>query len=390
MENLLEKSIHELADLHFLCSCGKEHRVDIHDITVGHGVLPKIVEILKKFEVRHPYLLADKNTYALCGKTVQNHLTAAGQYELHSHIFSGDSVLIPDEKAVGAALLDMEPKDDLILAVGSGTLNDIARILSARTGVPYMIIGTAPSMDGYASTVSPLIIGGTKITKEAVYPIAVLADTSILREAPTQMMTAGYGDIIGKFTANTDWRLSQMLTGEYYCKESAALINEATQKCADNAEEFARRDEKAVGLVTEALILSGVAMGMVGNSRPASGAEHHLAHYWEINALKEHREHALHGNAVAVGTVVIASLYDLAEDLLPKELERPTASEIIALLKKCGAPTHPSEIGVEKGLFYQSILHAMEIRERYTILRFCQAKGKLSEFAEVLTKKFYP
>lgn len=202
-------------------------------------------------------------------------------------------------------------------------------------------------------------------------------------------MTAGFGDIIGKFTANADWRLSRQLNGEYFCDTCAELVNKAVEKCAENAEALKRREAHAVKSVTEALVLSGVAMGLIGNSRPASGAEHHFSHFWEVEALKNHESHELHGNSVAVGAVVSASLYELAADHLPEGFVPPDKQRILDVLHAAGAPSDPKEIGISRALFHHSILHAMEIRERYTILRFCDAHGLLPEFADILTQRFY-
>src|SRR5690606_37660380 len=159
-------------------------------------------------------------------------------------------------------------------------------------------------MDGYASTVSPLIVEGSKMTYEAVYPKAIIADTNILKEAPLEMIHAGFGDILGKYTSLTDWKLSKIINNEYYCQTTVNLVEKAREKCVENAERIKNRDEKIIRQLTEALIVSGIAIGFIGYSRPASGAEHHLAHYWEIAALRNNQPHPLHGNSVGAATLV--------------------------------------------------------------------------------------
>ena len=371
------------------CACGKRHLVGIRSIRIGSGRLRELPQLLQELGARQVYLLADHNTWKAAGQQAANRMEGMG-LPFHGRIFQTEKPLVPDEYAVGSALAAMEPGDDLILAVGSGTLNDTARILSARTGVPYVIVATAPSMDGFASTVSPLILDGKKITKPAVYPAAILADTSIMKDAPMPMLTAGFGDIIGKYTALADWRLSRDLNGEYYCEECAALMARAVEKCAENADGLRRRDEQAVEYVTEALVLSGIAMGMVGNSRPASGAEHHFAHTWEVDALARGEEHPLHGNSVGVAAVVSASLYELAADLLPEGFQRPDKARILQCLEAAGACADPKSLGIRRDLFFESVLHAMEIRERFTILRFLDGKALLPACAVELTNRFYP
>lgn len=388
MRNLPDLAPAEFAGLKFQCSCGKEHSVEIQKILIESGCLKELPQLVKELGGSHVFLIADENTFSVAGKTAWE-LLEKGGFSLHSKVFPGSPTLVPNEFVLGAVLADMEPEDDLILAVGSGCLNDTAKLLSARTGVPYMIAATAPSMDGYASTVSPMILDGKKITKPAVYPAAILADTAIMRDAPMTMLTAGFGDIIGKYTALADWRLSQAVNGEYYCEEAVALMERAVEKCAESAALLKSRSEEAVRYVTEALILSGVAMGLVGNSRPASGAEHHFAHYWEVDFLNRGEEHALHGNSVGVAAVVSASLYELAASELPQGFTPPDKQKILSALRDAGACASPKELGISRALFCESVLHAMEIRERFTILRFLAKKQLLSACATELTNRFY-
>ncbi|MBP3704064.1 MAG: sn-glycerol-1-phosphate dehydrogenase, partial [Clostridia bacterium] len=334
------------------------------------------------------FVMADNNTYPVAGEQTEQLLKDSG-IPYHSRVFVSEKPLVPNEYAVGSALAEMEMEDDIIIAVGSGSLNDTARMLSARTRLPYVIVATAPSMDGFASTVSPLILDGMKVTKPAVYPMAIVADTAIMKDAPMPMLTAGFGDIIGKYTALADWRLARDINGEYYCDEVVALVERAVEKCAENAAGLRVRDEEAVRAVTEALILSGIAIGLVGVSRPASGAEHHFSHYWEVDALSHGEEHPLHGNSVGVGAVISASLYELAKPYLPENFVLPDKAHIIACQASAEACADPKELGISKELFHRSVLHAMEIRERYTILRFLDEKNLLNEFADILTERFY-
>ncbi len=203
------------------------------------------------------------------------------------------------------------------------------------------------------------------------------------------MLTAGFGDIIGKYTALCDWRLSRQLFDEYYCEEAAILMEQALEKCANNAKALSQRDPAAVEAVTEALILSGVAMGLVGNSRPASGAEHHMAHYWEMDALRRGEEHPLHGNAVGASAVISASLYELAAAELPQGFTPPDKARIVACLRDAGAAASPQELGIRRDLCMEALMHAMELRDRFTILRFLDSKGELAACALELTNRFY-
>lgn len=388
MASILDRPISQWAGMEYSCACGKSHKVDIQAIRVGSGVIQELPGILRDLDASHIFLVADNYTYEAAGRQVEQLLDQAG-LAYHKRVFQTETPLVPNEYALGSVLAAMTSQDDMLLAVGSGTLNDVTKYVSARTGVPYVIAATAPSMDGYASTVAPTILDGFKTTLPAVYPAAIVADVDILKDAPMPMLTAGFGDIIGKFTSLADWRLSHQLNGEYYCPEVAGVIEAAVETCAANAQALAQREPQAIQAVTEALILSGLAMGMVGVSRPASGAEHQMAHYWEMDALRRGEEHPLHGNAVGVGTVLAASLYEMAAEYLPQGFAAPDKGQILACLQAAGSCADPKELGIRRELCLESLLHAMELRDRFTVQKLLEQKGKLSLCAQELVARYY-
>lgn len=388
MASILDRPISQWAGMKYSCACGKSHKVDIQAIRVGSGVIQELPGILRDLGASHIFLVADNYTFEAAGRQVEQLLDQAG-LPYHKRVFQTETPLVPNEYALGSVLAAMTSQDDMLLAVGSGTLNDVTKYVSARTGIPYVIAATAPSMDGYASTVAPTILDGFKTTLPAVYPAAIVADVDILKDAPMPMLTAGFGDIIGKFTSLADWRLSHQLNGEYYCPEVAGVIEAAVETCAANAQALAQREPQAIQAVTEALILSGLAMGMVGVSRPASGAEHQMAHYWEMDALRRGEEHPLHGNAVGVGTVLAASLYEMAVEYLPQGFAAPDKGQILACLQAAGSCADPKELGIRRELCLESLLHAMELRDRFTVQKLLEQKGKLSLCAQELVARYY-
>lgn len=388
MASSLDRPISQWAGMEYSCACGKSHKVDIQAIRVGSGVIQELPGILRDLGASHIFLVADNYTFEAAGRQVEQLLDQAG-LPYHKRVFQTETPLVPNEYALGSVLAAMTSQDDMLLAVGSGTLNDVTKYVSARTGIPYVIAATAPSMDGYASTVAPTILDGFKTTLPAVYPAAIVADVDILKDAPMPMLTAGFGDIIGKFTSLADWRLSHQLNGEYYCPEVAGVIEAAVETCAANAQALAQREPQAIQAMTEALILSGLAMGMVGVSRPASGAEHQMAHYWEMDALRRGEEHPLHGNAVGVGTVLAASLYEMAAEYLPQGFAAPDKGQILACLQAAGSCADPKELGIRRELCLESLLHAMELRDRFTVQKLLEQKGKLSLCAQELVARYY-
>ena len=388
MASILDRPISQWAGMEYSCACGKSHKVDIQAIRVGSGVIQELPGILRDLGASHIFLVADNYTYEAAGRQVEQLLDQAA-LAYHKRVFQTETPLVPNEYALGSVLAAMTSQDDMLLAVGSGTLNDVTKYVSARTGVPYVIAATSPSMDGYASTVAPTILDGFKTTLPAVYPAAIVADVDILKDAPMPMLTAGFGGIIGKFTSLADWRLSHQLNGEYYCPEVAGVIEAAVETCAANAKALAQREPQAIQAVTEALILSGLATGMVGVSRPASGAEHQMAHYWEMDALRRGEEHPLHGNAVGVGTVLAASLYEMAAEYLPQGFAAPDKGQILACLQAAGSCADPKELGIRRELCLESLLHAMELRDRFTVQKLLEQKGQLISCAQELVARYY-
>jgi len=388
-QQAVQASPAELAGVSFGCSCGKTHSVGIQTVTVSKGVAAQVAFFADEHRGGKPVLLvSDDHTYLAQGEAVAWALKARG-VETLSWCYQTTGRLVPDEKAVGELVLASPRSVGLIVAVGSGTLNDLCRIVSDRTGIPYVVVCTAPSVDGYASTVSPLIIQGHKTTLEAVYPRAIFADPDVLRAAPAELLQAGFGDLLGKVTALADWELARRLNEEYHCGTIEKMVRRALEACIAAAAGVAARDPEAVTSLFDALALSGLAMGMIGNSRPASGAEHHLSHYWEMDALKNHQAHALHGNAVGSATVAIARVYELMGDLLPAGFVVPEAQAIRGWLKKAGSAVTPADLGIDRGLFHKSVLEAMHVRPRFTILRFAADRGRLAGIADQLTEEFY-
>jgi len=382
-------SISEMAGISFDCDCGRKHSVDIGKIFINNkGIAEEILKSVSQYKEKEILLVADTNTYEAYGSFVERILSDSG-FKLRTFIFKTRQQLVPDEKALGLLLAEIEVKTSLVLAVGSGVINDVCKHVCYKTGKPFIIVATAPSMDGYASVVSPIILNGIKKTLPGKYPLAIIADTAVLKNAPIDMLRAGFGDIIGKLTALDDWKLSKIINNELYCETCVKLIENALDKCISNVDKFLARDEQAVSYVMEALVLSGVAIGLHGDSRPASGAEHNFAHYWDMDAISRNAEHPLHGNSVAVGTVVTAYVYEYMKPYLPDGLPNTDPQKIIGLLKRLGSCYSPKDIGISRELFIDSMYKAYKLKPRYTIFNLAEEKGMLDKITKELTEIFY-
>ena len=293
------------------CTCAKgRHECDIEHVYIEKGAISRLAELCAAY--RSILVVADENTYGAAGEAVEAALLGKIAKRV---VFSGKTILIPDEVAierVKETLLGI----DLIVGIGSGVIQDLSKYVSHFERIPYMVVATAPSMDGYASTGAAMILGGMKETVPAGLPRAIVADTEVLRNAPIDMIKAGYGDIIGKYSALNDWKLSACVNGEYFCQ----YIYDVTYKMIENtlatADGLLKRDEESVKAIMEALVIVGIMMSFAGSSRPASGSEHHLSHFFEIVGIVKNEFYFTHGIDVVYSTVITAENYSYKTVLL--------------------------------------------------------------------------
>lgn len=430
----------------FVCACGKYHHTDVKDIIIGHGVLNQIPEQVRKHGGSKPFLLADKNTYRAAGQRVASILEERGipfSYYIHPQEY-----LEPDEYSLGQAAMNFDPKCDIIIGIGSGTLNDIGKMLAKVTNRQLIIVGTAPSMDGYTSGTSSMASAGIKVSLPSACAAAIVADMDVICQAPMIMLQAGLGDMLAKYISICEWRISHLINGEYYCEQIAVLIRRSLENCIQAARGLTGRDPAAVKSILEGLLLTGIAMSFAGASRPASGIEHYFSHIWDMRALEFHTNSDLHGIQVGIGTVLALKIYEQLYAIQPNKekalryvdqfrleeyhaflhrflgsgaaglilleqkegkyskekhslrLERilqhwddileiirqelPKQTEIVKLLKEIGAPTHPSELGFSEELVRHTFHATKDIRDKYSVSRLLWDLGELDAIAEGL------
>ena len=196
----------------------------------------------------------------------------------------------------------------LIIGIGSGVIQDLCKYVSKTSGVPYMVVATAPSMDGYASPGAAMILRGMKETVSAGLPRAIVADVDVLCQAPMDMIRAGFGDIIGKYSSLCDWKLAHAVNNEKLCPYVYRFTYEMIERVKEKAAGLILRDGDSIAALFEALIVVGILMSFVGNSRPASGSEHHLSHFFEISGIVMDLPYLTHGIDVAYSTVITARI----------------------------------------------------------------------------------
>ena len=296
------------------CLCGKVHSFDA-EVYVGNAIIKKIPDYIRKYAPKKVFLLSDQNTWNAAGKQVSDVLHSSG-IQCTSYRFTHFPVE-PDEYSVGAAVMHFDSTCDLIIGIGSGVINDIGKILSKLSGKPYMIVATAPSMDGYASASSSMTRSGLKISLPSRSADIIVGDTQILCQAPLHMMKSGLGDMIAKYVSICEWRIAELVTEEYFCPQIAQLVRQSLKRCIDNAQGLLKRDETAVQAVFEGLVICGVAMNYAGLSRPASGVEHYISHVLDMRGVEFGTPVELHGIQCAVGTLIAARLYEKLKATTP-------------------------------------------------------------------------
>lgn len=312
------------------CSCGRVHETTVKCIDIARGAAGRLAGHIRELGYTKVFLAADENTWKAAGCAAWQALEEAGLAE-EKWIFHRDGDLVPDELAIGELEVALPMDADLILAVGSGTINDLCKFISTRNHRDYMIYATAPSMDGFTSTGAALTLNHVKTTVDVLGPVAVIGDTEILANAPMEMISAGLGDTLGKYTALVDWKLAHLINGEYYCEEIVRMVEAALASVRELSGKLAQRDPDAAEALTKTLVLTGLAMTFADCSRPASGCEHHLSHFWEMRYQMEGRPPVLHGIKVGIGLVTILKLYhQLAEEKIDFAALKADAEKLVS------------------------------------------------------------
>ena len=433
-------------DTRFTCDCGHEHYASLKFVSVRKDALEDLPVFAKELGFKSLYLISDEITYDIAGKRCMEILEAAG-VKAHIVVLGHTGF---DEATVGEILINMPDDCDVVVAVGTGAINDMTRYFSFRMHRPFFTVATAAPIDGFASSLAVLNINNLKTSIEAQTPTAIIGDTEILKGAPYRMIAAGLGDLLGKSTCLCDWKLAKVINGEHYCEKIVELVEKCVDDVLQVADKAKDRDPKVLGDIMEGLVLTGVAMSLYGNSRPASGCEHHMSHYWEMMFEQAGKRPVPHGTQVGVGTVLILKLvealrktnidfdaaraaalgYDqaaweekirmaygpAAQGVIDMEakakknetnarLERidsmeknwaeitallealPASKTVMDLLKSLDASYLPDQIEVDEEMLRNTFLYCKEVRARYTILQMVWDLGLLEELSGEVMKQ---
>ncbi len=432
------------------CKCGMNHVEPDMDIYIGNGILKNCASYFKKRNFgKKALLVADNITYGIAGKKVETLMKEAG-FDVSLCLLEREHELEPDESALGEILFALDKDTDFLVSVGSGSITDLTRYVAFNTKRPFVSVGTAASMDGYTSVVAPLLNKGVKVNRPSTHPKVLVCDIDIIKNAPYDMMYSGFGDVLGKYIAKADWIAGRIINGEQYCPMCADLAVEAVEKCIANADGIRNRTDEGIKSLIEALILAGITILIIGNTRPVASAEHNMAHYWEMMKLLKKEKAPAHGTSVGVATAYAMKFFEHflqsdftkvdkaavrskaktrqqrekemieyygvkagtsimkenPEDFLDwSEQERridaivnnidkireelkflPSSKEVIEILKKVASPLTAEEIGVEDELLKKALMCAKDYRSRYTLFKSADEVGLLEEIVEKVLK----
>jgi len=397
------------------CQCGVNHETSIRDIRIGSGLVHQVGQILKENDFpRQLLLVADRNTL----KAADGILEGLRDFDVEQHIY--DDLRVADMVHVCELEEKIKGREIAIVSVGTGSVNDPCRLAAARQDKKLCIFASAPSMDGFASYSSPLVENGFKASYPAKSPEVIIGDTKILANAPSELKSAGFGDMVSKYVALIDWQVSTLITGEYYCEKVAALTRQAIDELMDIADKVTQNDEETAGKIFEALLKTGIGMSYTQNSRPASGAEHIISHVIECTELRDGIIPNYHGDDVGVCTLETLKFYNelaereqietqyedvdwdaiyrfygpMAEDVRklnepeniidlvdPKKLKEswdqirkiirsvPSYKECKAAMEKAGCKITVADIGKDEDFFRRCMYYSPFMRKRMTLLR---------------------
>jgi len=321
------------------------------NVVVGHGVLSETTQVIADLHLHgRPLVVTSPVPKEIAGDRIVDAFRARGD---------DPAVVVVEEASFDSVerVIDAAGREDVdyLVGVGGGKPIDIAKMAADDRDQGFVSIPTAASHDGIVSGRSSIPEGDTRHSVAADPPLAVVADTEIIADAPWELTTAGCADIISNYTAVMDWRLANRLKHVEYSEYAAALSEMTAEMLVDNADSIRPGLEESAWVVVKALVSSGVAMSIAGSSRPASGAEHLFSHQLDRIAPGK----ALHGHQVGVGSILTAYLHSG---------ERGFWTRIRDALAAIDAPTTADELGVTDEEVIEALTTANEIRDRYTIL----------------------
>ncbi len=322
------------------CDCGYEHHTPDIGIHIKHGITDGCPDLIAASDLgKSVLIIADGNTWDIAASTVEKRLTAAG-YSCRVCVLPGGKVEPVPEMT--QTILGSLGGADFLLGVGSGVITDLTRQAAYKAGLPFAVFGTAASMDAYTSVTSSMAVNGMKVSHPGKAAKLLMFDPAVLASAPMLMQAGGVGDMLAKYSVIVDWKLGSAVSGETFCPLCEHILLKALDNCYTNIEEIAMRSEKGMEALIESLILGGLTMLIVGETRPCSSLEHNIAHYLEMCHLAYGTPAPSHGISAGLGLLYALMFHDILKNVdiagIDKESikkGRMTREEKRALINDC-------------------------------------------------------
>jgi len=321
LKEIVERDTSSLVNTTFNCICGKTHKIAIKYISIKEGAVKDVRDTLYKLGITGKgAAIYDKKIEKDVVNPVLNQLKKDGLDLTHYPVGDGEK-LIPPEIDLSLKIAEsIKDSTDYLISVGSGVISDLTKNAAQILELPYILIATAPSMNGYTSSMAALAENGIKKTLLVNPASAIFADLNILMEAPISMVRSGLGDIVSKSVCNADWKLSEIIKQTYFCPLPFRMTDKTEPVYLKAAHDIGEKTNYGIEVLTDSIMRSGLSMTVIGVSTPSSGAEHLLSHYWDLMVLMEGKKKHFHGVQVGVTTVIILKLYDFIRNYKIKKI----------------------------------------------------------------------
>ena len=313
-QDYLGRDLNGLAKSTFTCpDCGRDHNVPIGEMRAERGLvndLPSVIQRVLGRQPRSMQVVYDRAIEEIIQAAVIRQMTQ-DRLPFTTLPLGEKNYLLDSEITLGDAAADqVEPETDLLIGAGSGVICDLTKWIATRKNLPYIVVGTAPSMNAYTSITATITVQDVKFSRLLNPADAVLLDVDILAQAPMPMIHAGMGDLAARAICNADWKLANLLHGVYFCPFPFEMTAENERAYLGAAVGIARREPQAIQTLSEAVLKSGLSMTVLdGETSPSSGAEHILSHFWDLLTHTRGLPKNLHGAQVGIGTIIMIAFY---------------------------------------------------------------------------------